>query len=196
LFGFFCLKKNPNSKTQTKKSTFSCMIKILGISGSLRPDSSNAVVLNIIRGLLPINIEFRSYNGIGQLPHFDGSENPNGEVNMWRKAISGADGIIICTPEYAFGVPGSLKNALDWTVYTGDFVNKPLALITASSQGDKAHASFQQIFKALSADLTEKTSLLISFIRAKLDDGGNMKDEATFIALKHLVEVFVKKLTA
>jgi chromate reductase len=168
-------------------------IKILGISGSLRPDSSNAIVLNIIKGLLPNSIEFSLYNGIGQLPHFDGSENPNNEVLEWRKAITETDGIIICTPEYAFGVPGSLKNALDWTVYTGDFANKPLALITASSQGDKAHASFQQIFKALSADLTEETSLLISFIRAKLDEVGNIKDEATFIALKKVIASFLEK---
>jgi len=168
-------------------------IKILGISGSLRPDSSNAVVLKVIEKLLPENVHFSLYDGISQLPHFDGSENVGNEVANWRKALQETDGIIICTPEYAFGVPGALKNALDWTVYTGDFVNKPLALITASSQGDKAHASFKQIFKALSADLTEETSLLISFIRAKLDSNGNIKDEATFIALQNLLTVFLKK---
>lgn len=171
------------------------MTKILGISGSLRPGSSNSMVLNIVERLLPSNVEFTLYNGIGRLPHFDGDENPNEEVVAWRKALADADGVIICTPEYAFGVPGSLKNALDWTVYSGDLVNKPLALITASSQGDRAHASFLQIFKALSADISEETSLLVPFIRAKLDEQGNMKDESIFTALKTVIETFIAKFS-
>ncbi len=170
-------------------------IKILGISGSLRPDSSTAVVLKAIEKLLPENVHFTLYNDIGQLPHFDGSEIVGDEITNWRKSLQETDGIIICTPEYAFGMPGSLKNALDWTVYTGDFVNKPTALITASSQGEKGHASLLQTLTALSADMSNETTLLISFIRAKLNEHGEVKDEATRIALQNLVTAFLYKLS-
>ena len=64
------------------------------------------------------DVEFKLYNDMGRLPHFDGEENYQ-IVDEWRKQLQEADGILICTPEYAFGVPGSLKNALDWTVSSG-----------------------------------------------------------------------------
>ena len=94
--------------------------------------------------------------------------------------LATADGVIICTPEYAFGVPGSLKNALDWTVGSGSFEGKPLALITASTGGQYAHGALQLILKnALGAHLSDDTSLLISFIRTKLDSTGAITDTAT-----------------
>lgn len=81
--------------------------------------------------MAPENVLVNIYNDLGDLPHFDDEEDD--KVNEWRKQINEADGIFICTPEYAFGVQGSLKNALDWTVGTGDLYEKPVGLITASS---------------------------------------------------------------
>lgn len=83
---------------------------------------------------------------------------------------------MICTPEYAFGVPGSLKNAIDWIVASGEFIDKPVGLITASSQGEKGHAALLLILTAVSAMIVEKATLLISFVRAKLDGQGKVKD--------------------
>jgi NAD(P)H-dependent FMN reductase len=62
-----------------------------------------------------------------------------------RNRLNNAHGVLICAPEYAFGVPGILKNLLDWTVGSGEFVNKPLAVITAATRGDKAHASLDEV---------------------------------------------------
>ncbi|MEP6750242.1 MAG: NADPH-dependent FMN reductase, partial [Bacteroidota bacterium] len=107
-------------------------IKILAVSGSLRANSSNAIILQAIEKLMPGQVEFFIYKGIGDLPHFDDAENIPITVSVWRKHLQDADAVLICSPEYAFGVPGSLKNALDWTVGSGELVNKPLALITAS----------------------------------------------------------------
>src|SRR6478752_4823175 len=114
-------------------------IKILGISGSLRANSSATSVLKQAASLLPANTVFQLYDGLGQLPHFDDSFEIPAEVIQFRQLIFEADGVLICTPEYAFGVPGSLKNALDWTVGTMEMNSKPTALITASTGGERGH---------------------------------------------------------
>ena len=157
-------------------------IKILAIAGSLRKDSSNHRVLNKIASIVPGDVEFSIYNDLGRLPHFDGEENYP-LITDWRKQLQDADGILICTPEYAFGVPGSLKNALDWTVSSGEFYDKPVALITASSSGDKGHASLLQTLTALSAKMTDETKMLIPFIRSKFNENGELNTE-TLAAVK------------
>jgi chromate reductase len=171
-------------------------MKILGISGSLRASSANNQVIKIISKILPANTNFQIYSGLRHIPPFDDSEEPSKEVIDFRNLITDADGVIICTPEYAFGVPGILKNALDWTVSSGDFVNKPVALITAASKGDSAHASLLLTLTAISADIQPDTNLLISFVRAKLDEKGEIKDAATREALTSLVNRFVERIAA
>ena len=162
-------------------------IKILAISGSLRKDSSNYKVLNGIASLIPGNIELNIYNDLGKLPHFDGEENyPT--VNEWRKQLQEADGILICTPEYAFGVPGTLKNALDWTVSSGEFYDKPVALITASSSGEKGHASLLQTLTALSAKMNDDTKLRIPFILSRFDKSGKLNDDAVIHSVKNVLD--------
>ncbi|MFT3932141.1 MAG: NAD(P)H-dependent oxidoreductase [Chitinophagaceae bacterium] len=162
-------------------------IKILAVSGSLRANSSNAVILNAIEKMLPPEIEFFIYKGLGDLPHFNDAEEPSITVNVWRKHLLDTDAVLICTPEYAFGVPGSLKNALDWTVGSGELVNKPLALITASTAGDRAHAAFLQIFTALSAKIPDGAALLISYVRSKLNAEGHITDVPTKDAIQSVL---------
>src|SRR4051812_37177157 len=102
-------------------------MKILGISGSLREKSSNTTLLKIIQSIPDPEIEFEIYSGLGSLPFFsperddaDASE----EVKAFRSLLKRSDGIVLSTPEYAFGMPGVLKNALDWTVSSGEFDKK------------------------------------------------------------------------
>jgi NAD(P)H-dependent FMN reductase len=135
---------------------------------------------------LPNGTTFAIYEGIDTLPHFNPSldaETAPAAVEHWRKALAAADGVIICTPEYAFGVPGSLKNALDWTVSSGSFNEKPVAIVTASSSGHKAHAALLDIFTALGASVPEDATLLIPFVRTKVNSAGKITDEATGKAL-------------
>jgi len=105
-----------------------------------------------------------------------------------------SDGVFVCTPEYAFGVPGTLKNALDWTVSSGELTYKPVALITAASVGKNAHAALLLILSALAAKVTEEATLVIPFIRAKLNDKGEIKDEETVKAVKKVIHAFLKNL--
>jgi chromate reductase len=170
------------------------MMKILAIPGSLRSDSSSSQILRNIHALLPSNIQFEVYNGVGTLPHFNDAAEPSPEILEFRKKVKEANGVIICTPEYAFGIPGSLKNALDWTVGTGEFVDKPVALITAASHGLKAHAAMLLVLQAISANVISDSSMVISFVRAKLDEQGNVKDADTLEGLKSAMKVFTKHL--
>jgi NAD(P)H-dependent FMN reductase len=141
-------------------------------------------------------VEFKIYEGLARLPHFDDNPVIPPAVEEFYHELKNADGVFICTPEYAFGVPGSLKNALDWTVGTGDFVNKPVALVTASSSGNKAHASLLQTLTAITADIVEGGTLLISFVRSKLNNNGEVTDPATLEALRSAVGALVQKINS
>jgi chromate reductase len=162
--------------------------KILALSGSLREGSSNNIILQLVAEMVPPTVDFTIYSELGMIPAFDDTDNE--PVNQFRKMVREADGVLICTPEYAFGVPGALKNALDWTVSTGDFDQKPVALITASSGGDKAHASLLNTLTALGSHIVEGGTLLISFIRAKLKDG-QFSDKGTEEAVKGVVNSLI-----
>jgi NAD(P)H-dependent FMN reductase len=143
---------------------------------------------------VPNNVEFTIYKELGKLPHFDGEEGHE-IVDQWRKQIQDADGILICTPEYAFGVPGSLKNALDWTVSSSTaFPDKPVALITAATGGDKAHAAFLLTLKAMSSKIPEGATLLLSFIRSKLNEKNEVKDIATLDSIKKVINSLIHEI--
>lgn len=136
------------------------------------------------------DVDFSIYQGIGNLPHFNpalDTDDPPYEVASFRNMLKESDGILICTPEYAFGVPGALKNALDWTVSSDDFGEKPVALITASTSGKFAHAAVLQTLTALHATIPVGSSLLISFIRAKMNAQGEITDTATLESIAAVV---------
>ncbi|MGE5106724.1 MAG: NADPH-dependent FMN reductase [Sphingobacteriales bacterium] len=167
-------------------------IKILGISGSLRSASSASAVLRVVANLVPANVDFEIYNKLGEIAPFDDSIDVPLPVKDLINRITEADGVFFCTPEYAFGVPGVLKNALDWTVATTAFSNKPVALITASSLGDKAHASLLLTLTALGTKQSPEATLLISYIRNKLNEKNEVKDMETLDAIKKVISVFLQ----
>lgn len=169
-------------------------IKALGISGSLRISSSASAVLAIVSKLFPANVDFKIYTGIGEIPAFNDSKEIPFPVAGFIKQIEEADAVFFCIPEYAFGVPGALKNALDWTVATTVFSDKPAALITAASQGQKAHAAFLNTLTALGTKMNEESNLVISFIRTKLNEQNELKDTDTLDALKKAVASFIKNV--
>lgn len=101
--------------------------KILAICGSTRTNSTNHHLIKAIAELSKDIFEIELYDRLAQLPQFnpdDDNENVSKEVLGFRHLLNKADGVIICTPEYAHGVPGSLKNAIDWTVGTSEFWQK------------------------------------------------------------------------
>lgn len=174
-------------------------IKVLGITGSLRSQSSNGAILHAAAGALQeAGARYTLFEGIDELPHFNPDIAPTDAVARLREAVAAADAVVIGTPEYAFGVPGVLKNALDWLVYTGEFNDKPVAAISSSSLyggGDKALASLLLTLKALGTIMDEASSLSIPSAGQKIT-GNELTDEASQQQIKtlmrHLLEETVQ----
>lgn len=170
---------------------------IVAIPGSLRKRSSNHLLLEYLQALAPADTRFVIFNGVGEMPLFNpdlNNDKPPAPVKVFRDLLATADGAIICTPEYAFGVPGALKNALDWTVSSGSLAEKQVMLITASTNGQHAHASLLLTLEALSAKLQPDTALIVPFIGSRIDSNGTINDEKTAEYLKKAFDLFVKNV--
>ena len=119
---------------------------ILGVSGSLRAASKNTTVLAALEGVT-------LYDGLRDLPPFD----PDREeadavlVNPWRAAVARADAVLFCTPEYAHGLPGSLKNALDHLVGSGEFSGKPVGVLNIAPHSRFASPQLEEILRTMDA---------------------------------------------
>lgn len=109
--------------------------RVLAISGSLRNASSNGSIVSSAQSLAPAHVHITIYDGLGSLPLFnpDTDGDPaHPQVQCWRDALRTADAVLLSSPEYAHGVPGAVKNALDWVVGSGELMEKPMALVNAS----------------------------------------------------------------
>jgi chromate reductase, NAD(P)H dehydrogenase (quinone) len=155
-------------------------MKALAISGSLREGSLNTKLLNSLCDLSEGDFQITIYDGVADLPHFNADldvEEVPPSVQRLRTQLSEADAVIISSPEYAHGVPGSFKNALDWVVSSGEFVDKPVLLINvASTGGERAQAQILQILKVMTADVVAMASFTSAQVRNGLDDCGKFKD--------------------
>ncbi len=174
--------------------------RIAAISGSLKKSSVNTAILNKLASIAENETEFHIYEGLDKLPFFSpelDTEQVAASVTAWRAFLKSADGIIVCTPEYAFGVPGVLKNALDWTVGSGEFYQKPVITISASTSplgGDKAHDSLRLTMTAMGAILFDEGKLIIPSVRAKIDSTGNVIDSDLEKKLNDLLELLISNL--
>jgi chromate reductase, NAD(P)H dehydrogenase (quinone) len=150
-------------------------MRILAISGSLRSTSSNTAVLQAARTLAPPGVEIILYEGLGALPHFNpdlDGDNPPQSVLELRSAVGLADGLLISSPEYAHGVPGSLKNALDWLVSSVEFPGRAIGLLNTSPRATHATAQLAEILTTMSARLVPEASVTLTLPVQTLDGTG------------------------
>jgi NAD(P)H-dependent FMN reductase len=127
----------------------------LAISGSLRARSSNTEVLRAAAALAPHGVSVSFFDGLSGLPHFnpdldDDSAGVPLAVRHFRERVGDADALLICSPEYAHGVPGSLKNALDWLVSGSEIPYKPVVLLNASTRSKHAQAALAETLRTMS----------------------------------------------
>jgi chromate reductase, NAD(P)H dehydrogenase (quinone) len=168
--------------------------QVVAICGSTKKLSLNLSLIQAIGDLFEQEIDLRVITDIDKLPHFNPDldhQSPPASVTDLRNKLSQAEGILICTPEYAMGVSGTLKNALDWMVSTTLFSKKPVALITASSQGQKGHAALLETLKVIESNITEETQLVISFVKTKVKDD-RIIDRETEKLVKGVVSSLLK----
>jgi NAD(P)H-dependent FMN reductase len=158
-------------------------IVILAISGSLRARSSNTEVLRAAAMLAPASVRVDLFDGVEGLPHFNPDLDAEGAilpapVVAFRRRVGAADALLVCSPEYAHGVPGSLKNALDWLVSGSEFPDKPLALFNASQRSVHAQESLRLTLRTMSGRLIEEACITVPLLGTRLDVQGIATHEA------------------
>lgn len=155
-------------------------MRVLGISGSLRSDSSNHALLRAI-AQVAADCAVEIYDGIAGLPHFSPDrdvEPAPAEVARLRRLVREADALVVSSPEYAHGMPGSLKNALDWLVSGVEIAGKPTLVWSASPSGAlHAHPQLLEVLRTMSADVLLAGALQVTGARRAFDGGGRLIDE-------------------
>jgi chromate reductase, NAD(P)H dehydrogenase (quinone) len=167
-------------------------VHLLLVSGSLQRVSANRALLDGAARCAEGVARVSFFDGIAELPHF----NPDlpddlAPVVAWRSAIAAVDGVLIATPEYAHSLPGSLKNALDWIVGSGELYEKPVGLMSAgTSGGQRALDALAQTLHAQGANVVAR--LEVAGVRPKLDAAGNVVDPVTIAQTCALVTRIVE----
>jgi chromate reductase, NAD(P)H dehydrogenase (quinone) len=172
---------------------------VLAVSGSLRAASSNSQLLLALRSLAPPDVDLVIDTTLEHLPHFNpdrDTDPPHPAVARFRAALRSADAVVISSPEYAHGVPGSLKNALDWVVGSGELVGKPVALITPSSRGTYARASLIETLQTMSAVLVPEASIALEFRTNHVTSALITDDPVNSAALRTALDRLVQAHTA
>ena len=169
---------------------------ILAICGSTKENSTNKTILETIKKRYSNLIELTIYNQIDKLPHFnpdlDNESNLPIVIQNFRNEIESADGILFCSPEYVFSLPGVLKNAIEWSVSTTIFSQKPTAYIIAAASGEKAFESLGLILKTIECKINKNSSLLIQGAKGIITKNGEISDEKTLFDIDTLIKSFLE----
>ena len=165
-------------------------MKILAISGSLRAASNNTALLRAAARIAPAPMSIELYRDLAHLPLF----NPDIEatdppvVARFRTQLLAAEAVLIASPEYAHGITGAMKNALDWMVGCEAFVNKPVALFNASPRAVHAQASLKEIISVMSALIIEEASISVPILGSNLDEAGIVSHPDISTALREALK--------
>ena len=166
-------------------------VRILAISGSLRAVSSNTSALQAAGLIAPDGMDIALYSGLANLPHFnpDLDQDPLPvEVQALRRQVAESDALLICSPEYARGVAGSLKNALDWLVSGFEFPDKPVAVINTSQRSEHADAHLRLTLQTMSARVVQNASITLPLLGRNLDADGIASDPELSGSLRTALE--------
>lgn len=177
-------------------------MNIISICGSLRQGSYNRMVMNALAGLAPAGMSIQEAPSFAELPLYNADiQNSTGfpaAVRTLADAIRGADGVVFCTPEYNFSIPGGLKNAIDWVSRLPDqpFAGKPIAVQSASPGplgGARVQYDLRRSMVFLDALALNKPEIFVGACATKFDDKtGELKDETTRNLIKQQLEAFAK----
>lgn len=178
------------------------MPDIVSICGSLRKGSYNRMVMTALAGLAPAGMSIKEAPPFTEFPLYNADiQNSTGfpaAVNLLADAIRAADGVIFCTPEYNFSVPGGLKNAIDWVsrLQSQPFVGKPVAIQSASPGplgGARVQYELRKAMVFLDALTLNKPEIFVGNCAAKFDEKtGDLKDDTTRNLIRQQLEAFAK----
>src|SRR5262247_979393 len=177
-------------------------LNVISICGSLRKGSYNRMVMNLLPGLAPAGMAIKEAPSFSTFPLYNAdTQNSSGfptPVNALADAIRTADGVIFCTPEYNFSLPGGLKNAIDWVsrLPNQPFAGKAVAIQSASPGplgGGRVQYDLRRTMVFLDALTLNKPEIFVGGCASKFDEKtGEIKDETTRGLLKQQLEAFAK----
>jgi chromate reductase, NAD(P)H dehydrogenase (quinone) len=174
-------------------------MKIFGWAGSLRAGSASAGLLRAAAALAPPDMVFGFYHQQqAELPYFspdlDGEgTTPPAPVTELRRSLAASDGVLIVCPEYAHGVPGVFKNALDWIVSSGELGGKPTAVLMASPSGaEHARAGLLPTLQVMEARIVLDES--VRFVRTHLGSDGQLLDASVKAAVERALAALRDRL--
>ena len=152
-------------------------LNVLALCGSLRKDSINAALLRTAARLARPGADIEIADWLGRLPLFNPDledvvadvEVPRAVVAL-RLAVDAADAILIASPEYAHGISGTIKNALDWLVSFAPFIHKPVAVFNASPRAHHADDALRETLRTMNAGLVGARSFELPLLGAHLDE--------------------------
>jgi NAD(P)H-dependent FMN reductase len=172
-------------------------MRLLGISGSLRAVSTNTALLNAARLVAPDGMEIALYDGLAGLPHF----NPDLDtdplpppVAAWRADVARADGLLVSSPEYARGVPGSLKNAFDWLVSGPEHPGKPVAFLHASARGVASQAALRLILETMGLRIVDAATITVPLLGQQTDAARIAADAPIAAQLRAALDAYAAAL--
>ncbi len=176
------------------------ILNVVSICGSLRKGSYNAMVQRALPALAPEGMTITPAPSFAEFPLYNADiQNSTGfpaPAVALADAIRAADGVVFCTPEYNFSIPGALKNAIDWVsrLPNQPFAGKPVALQSASPGpvgGARVQYDLRKAMMFLDAFTLNKPEIFIGNCASKLDENtGEIKDEATRGFIKQQLAAF------
>ena len=171
------------------------MVTIALVSGSTRSGSTNTAALRTIAELAPVTVKASLYEGLTDLPAFVPDDlAPGSAVADLRRQLAEADAVLICSPEYAGTLPGSLKNLIDWTVGSGELYRKPVAFINvaAAGRGSGADATLRTVLGYVDADIIEAACVRVTIARDAVGSSGTVTDPALRSQLAEVLSALVQ----
>jgi len=169
-------------------------MQLLALSGSLRAVSSNSALLHAAARLAPEGVDVRVYERMGELPHFNPELEVPDVVKELKREVAEADGVLFCTPEYVHGLPGSLKNLLDWLVSDGELWDKPIAILSAR-KSEFAEPQLREVLRTLMAKVCEEASVWVPFPTNKIGVEDVLAKPELSEPIRVAMEVFASFLT-
>lgn len=170
-------------------------LKLLALSGSLRAASYNTASIAAIQAIVPRHVEL-AVGDISHLPLF----NPDREnekipaLDDLKIAVNKSDGLIIASPEYAHGISGPLKNALDWLVSDVGFPHKPVMLINTSPRAFHAQEALKEVLTTMSANIVDRSCVTIPLLGRDIDHSDIVADRELSTALKAGLDIFCREI--
>ncbi|THD42028.1 MAG: NAD(P)H-dependent oxidoreductase [Bradyrhizobium sp.] len=174
--------------------------RFLAISGSLRAASTNSAALEALALSAPAGVEVILYRDLAQLPAFNPDEDDEGRappaVAALRAIVRDCDGVIIAAPEYAHGVPGALKNALDWLVASDCFPGKPVALINAAPRAFHAQTALRETLATMAGRLVPEAFVTLPLTGQIVDAQAILGDPRLARALREALDALIAAIPA